>query len=103
MTDRIPARCGNCRWWIPGAPANAAATREPGAAPYHGACHVSPPVASAAHWSGPKVGWFPITHEDRFCAEWEEPEDDGGPDGGEEVPADQGGGDVVPIRRDLAA
>lgn len=71
--------------------------------PYHGACHVNPPVPHGSYAAAGVYGVFPVTHEDRFCAEWEDPEDDGGPDGGEEVSADQSAGEVVPIRRDLAA
>lgn len=103
MTEEVAQRCGNCRWWVAGSPANAAATRDPLAVPFHGACHVYPPEARTSGWRENQSGVFPVTHEDRFCAMWEGLPGGRDPDDGEEATVDQSGGEVVPIRPNIAA
>lgn len=102
MTEKTE-RCGTCRWWVAGSPANAAAARDPLADPYRGACHVYPPEARTSSWRDNEAGLFPVTHEDRFCAMWEGQPSGSDPDDGENAPVEQSGGEVVPIRPSLAA
>ena len=92
--EPLDMRCATCKFWEPGAPALATATRDPAACSGEGACQVNPPQVIYANLR--PTSYFPITTGDRFCSRWAGESD--GPDGGEEIDDST----VVPFERAAA-
>lgn len=86
--------CATCIWWERQGPRLANAVRDPSASPATGTCQVRAPVV--VQGGGFPVTLFPVTHESRFCGEWEGLDEGGDGDGGERVI-------TFPVERRVAA
>jgi hypothetical protein len=93
MIDGFIRTCATCRWWVPRGATIAQAQRNPAVPINVGTCQARSPQVVRTVFGA--QGFWPETHADRYCGEYFPDDfDDGGPGGGEQVPADN----VVPLR-----
>lgn len=76
--------CATCIWWERKGPRLANASRDPSAAHDTGTCQAHAPIVVQGNSPFP-VSMFPVTHESRFCGDWEGEYQGGDSDGGEKV------------------
>lgn len=89
MCARSDRTCATCQWWERKGPRLANAVRDPSAHNDTGTCQAHAPMVVQA--TAFPVSLFPVTHETRFCGEWQGVDEGGG--GGEKV------ANIVPIVR----
>ncbi len=74
--------CATCVWWRRQGPKLSKAVRDPSAARDTGTCQLHAPVVVQMH-SAFAEALFPVTHESRFCGDWDGVDEGGGGDDGE--------------------